>query len=218
MKKKNQPALINTSSSVEHSAGLLLGTMSAFHQLPQSSQSVSRPTVRLLSVRTPSMTVFPHANCSRTAACRLGGRPHYKRRRRLSGSTWREAAGQSRPHQPRGGGCVAPLFSLHFVPMERCRRPHPSVSLLAARTYISARAPQTQNWRGNVTAVLPPQPFCLLSAAFLDPADYRSLTVEEEKKKSGERGADTGRGRRDWDREPSPDEIYINYSTIMRAL
>lgn len=189
--------------------------MSAFHQLPQSSQSVSRRTVRLLSVCTPSMTVFPHANCSCTAACRLGNRPHYKHRHRLSGSTWREAAGQSRPHQPRGGGCVAPLFSLHFVPMECCRRPHQSVSLLAARSYISASTPQ--NWRGNVTAILLPQPLYLLSAAFLDPADYRSLTVEE-KKKRRERGADTGRGRWNWDREPNPDEIYINYSTIMRAL
>lgn len=37
--RENQPALLNTSFSVEHSTGLLLGTMSVFHQLPQSSLS-----------------------------------------------------------------------------------------------------------------------------------------------------------------------------------
>lgn len=77
--------------------------------------------------------------------------------------------------------------------MECCQR-NQSVSLLAARTHMSASTPRKQNWRGNVTAVLQPQPLYLLSAAFLDLADYRSLTVEE-KKKSSERGADTGRGR-----------------------
>lgn len=99
-------------------------TTSVFHQLQQSSQPVSRRTVGLLSVCTPSMTVFPRANCSCTATCRLGSRPHYKHLHRLTGSALREVAWQRRPCQPRGGGSTIPLFSLPFLLMEGRRCSH----------------------------------------------------------------------------------------------
>lgn len=129
------------------------------------------------------------------------------------GSAWGEAAGRSQPHRPRGAGWTSPMFSLTF-------RADGMLQTLAFKRQfvcVSASRAGKQDGRRNMTGVLQPQPWYRLSAASFDPAYYRSLTVEE-KKKSRQHTAEQGGGRWNWDREPNPDEIYINYSTIMRAL
>lgn len=114
---ENQRDLLNTSSSVKPRQCFTNYSRAA-------SRSAGGQSVCWVCAR--RAWLFPRANCSCTATCRLGGRPHYKRRHRLtwSGSAPREVAGQRRPCQPRGEGSTTPLFSLPFLLMEGRRCSH----------------------------------------------------------------------------------------------
>lgn len=111
--RENQPALKNTSSSAETLHWFAIG-----NNVSVSPITAEHPVGQLANSQAVERV---NANSSRTAACRLGARPHYKSRHRLTGSTWREAAGQSRSHRSRGGSCATPMSARTFqmLPLQR---------------------------------------------------------------------------------------------------